>query len=361
MTTFPLEGVERLVIGGYTQEMGGSAAGLVVQVPDQARRSAATVSVIDTPSPSYVVAHPSRPWVFTAGEGSPAMVASLRIEESGQLVELSRVATGGDFACHLALSADARLLLASNYGSGSVSSFAIDGDGALSGPLDLLSFTGSGADPERQDAPHAHQALVVDDEILVCDLGTDRIHRLRVDGSGRFSRAAEPIHLPAGAGPRHAVVIEDRLVVACELNSELWVARRDVDGVGWVETQRLTTTRSNQKPRQPSGIVTDGRTVAVATRGPDTITTYAFDGDVLHPLTEVASGGAWPRALALRDRWLWVANQNDGTLTVLDLSDPAAPTPVLELSAPSATCVVLLPEAVPLTDVAASGVGGEIA
>ncbi len=344
----PLDGIDVLVIGGYTPEMEGSAAGLVVQAPDQTRRSATTVSVAESASPSYVVAHPSRPWLFTAGECSPATVGSYRIEESGELAELSRLATGGAYACHLAFTPDARLLLVSNYGSGSVSSFAVGEDGTLTGPLDVLSFTGSGPDADRQDAPHAHQTLIVGEEILVCDLGTDRIHRLRVDGSGRFSRAAEPIHLPPGAGPRHAVVVEDRLVVACELSSEVWVARRDGDG--WVEAQRLTTTRSTESPRQPSGIVTDGRTVAVATRGPDTIATFAVEDGTLRPLAEVACGGTWPRALTLRGRWLWVANQTDGTLTVFDLSDPAAPAPALELGAPSATCVVLLP-----------GVDGEIA
>jgi 6-phosphogluconolactonase (cycloisomerase 2 family) len=338
----PLGGVDRIVIGGYTREMDGSAAGLVLQVPDEKQRSATTVSVVETPSPSYVVAHPTRPWLFTAGEGSPATVASYRIEESDALTELTSLATGGDSACHLTLSSNNQLLLVSNYGSGSVSSFGIADDGALTGPLDVLSFTGSGADPERQDGPHAHQTIVVGDEILACDLGTDRIHRLRVDGAGRFSRAAEPIHLPAGAGPRHAVVVDDRLVVACELNAELWVGRREGDG--WVQTQRVSTTRAVKSPRQPSGIVTDGRTVAVATRGPDTVATYAIEDGALRPLAEVACGGAWPRALTLRGRWLWVANQNDGTLTVLDLDDPAAPTPVLELSAPSATCVVLLPD-----------------
>src|SRR4029079_12621626 len=136
--------------------------------------------------------------------------------------------------------------------------------------------------------------------------------------------------------------------VACELTSELWVARRDGDGDGdsWVETQRLSTTRATEDPRRPSGIVTNGRTVPVGTRGPDTITTYAVDDGALRPLAEVTCGGAWPRALTWRDSWLWVANQNGGTLTVLDLIDPAAPTPVLELSAPSATCVVLLPDVV---------------
>ena len=138
------------------------------------------------------------------------------------------------------------------------------------------------------------------------------------------------------------MVVQDRLIVACELNSELWVARRDGDG--WVETQRLSTTDVSGEPRQPSGIVSDGRTVVVATRGPDTITTFAMENGGLIRLAEASCGGAWPRALALRERWLWVANQHQGTVAVLDLEDPGAPVLVTDLEAPSATSVVVLPD-----------------
>jgi 6-phosphogluconolactonase len=292
-----------------------------------------------------VIADPSRPWLLVAGEGSPATVSSYRLNDSGRLDELSHLPTGGDHACHLALTDDHRHLLTANYGSGSVSSFAVGDDGTLTGPLDVVDFAGSGPDADRQDRPHAHQVLPVDGEVLVCDLGTDRIHRLRLDTSGRFSRAADPIHLPPGAGPRHAVIADDRLIVACELSSELWVARRDGDDPdhGWIETQRLSTTDATSGTRQPSGIVTNGRTVVVATRGPDTIATFGVHDGRLTRLAEVPCGGAWPRALTLHGRWLWVANTDGGSLTVLDLSDPAAPTLVSEFAAPSATCVVVLP------------------
>jgi 6-phosphogluconolactonase len=308
-----------------------------------------TASICPATSPSYVLAHPTKPWVFAAGEGAPATASSYRIDESGGLHELSTLRTGGEAACHLALTSDGAHLLVANYGSGSVTSFAVGDDGTLSGPLDHLGFTGSGPQVDRQEGPHAHQTLLVDSpdgtEVLVCDLGTDRIHRLALDPSGRFRRAADPVHLPPGAGPRHAVLVADRLVVACELNAELWVGRREGDA--WVESQRIATTAAAGSPRQPSGVASDGRTVVVATRGPDTVTTFDLTGGMLRVLAEVPCGGAWPRALTLRDRWLWVANQTSGTVTALDLSDPAAPTLALEFEAPSATCVALLPAAGP--------------
>jgi 6-phosphogluconolactonase len=342
--------LDRLVIGGYTAELDGNAPGLVVLSPPEpgagpgARPDVTDVARIA--APSYVIAHPAGPWVFSAGETAPAAVHSFAVDDAGRLTALSALPTGGDFACHLALSTDAGHLLVSNYGSGSVSSFAIGDDGTLSGPLDVLRFTGTGPDPDRQEGPHAHQVLVTGrgpagDELLVCDLGTDRIHRLGLDDAGRFHRAGGPIELPAGTGPRHAVIVADLLLVACELSSELWVGRRTGDG--WEQVQLVATTASTSNPRQPSGIVTDGRTVAVATRGPDTITTFAIGPDGVRRLAEVPSGGAWPRAIELRDRQLWVANQNDGNVTVLDLAEPADPRPLATFAAASATCVLLLP------------------
>ena len=352
--TDPYDGLQFVVIGGFTAELGGDAPGLVVAVPtgspadpddpDDPDDKIATRSVAEIAAPSWVLAHPIRPWLFTAGESTPAMVTSFGLDEAGHLHPLSAVSSGGAGACHLALSEDEAYLLAANYDSGSVSSFAIADDGTLTGPLDLLQLTGSGPDSERQDGPHAHQVLPLDGELLVCDLGTDRIHRLRLDPAGQFHRAADPILLPPGSGPRHAVVVGELLIVACELSSELWVGRRSDDG--WVELRVLSTTAATTSPRQPSGIVTNGRTVAVATRGPDTIATFAIEPGVgLRPLAEVASGGAWPRAIELRGDHLWISNQNSGRIAILDLSDPSAPTWVADFSAPSATCVVLLDDA----------------
>jgi 6-phosphogluconolactonase (cycloisomerase 2 family) len=353
----PFDGLRYVVIGGYTAELGGEAPGLVVAVPTGSRDDPVeTRSVAEIVAPSWVLAHPDRPWLFTAGESTPSTIESFGLDEAGRLHPLSSVPSGGAGACHLALSEDEAFLLAANYDSGSVSSFAIAGDGTLTGPVDLLQLTGSGPDAERQDGPHAHQILPLDGQLLVCDLGTDRIHRLRLGGDGVFHRAADPIVLPPGSGPRHAVVVGDLLIVACELSAQLWVGRRADDD--WTPIQLLSTTAATTEPRQPSGIATDGRTVVVATRGPDTISTFAIEQDGLRPLAEVGSGGVWPRAIDLRGDQLWVSNQNSGRVVVIDLADPAEPLRIVDFAAPSATCVVLLPVDIAETDRARDRVSG---
>ena len=165
--------------------------------------------------------------------------------------------SGGEVGAHLALSPDGRHLVVAHYGSGSVSSFAVDDRGRLSERLDLMTFDGSGPVPERQDGSRAHQVVFAGGELLVADLGTDRVHRLVLGADGRFRTGAEPIVLPAGSGPRHLVLIEDYLVVACELSAELWLGRRSDDG--WTEVQRVpASTVEIDKPIYPSALRADG-------------------------------------------------------------------------------------------------------
>jgi 6-phosphogluconolactonase len=342
MTSVVAEPITALVVGGYTAEAQGGAPGLRVLAPDSRTGAFVERQTVSLDSPSYLVLHPHRSLVLVATETAPATVASFAVAADGRLDELSRADVPGEFACHLAVSPGGDLLVVACYGSGSVASFRLDAEGRLSPCRDEIRFAGSGPDPERQEGSHAHQIVFDGSEVLVCDLGTDQIHRLHLDGHDRFS-VDEPVRLPAGTGPRHCVVLDDRLVVVGELSGDLWVGRR-ADG-DWSPTQQLRTSSAAPGTHlQPSGIATDGERVFVANRGPDTVSVFAWQGGELRRTAEFSCGGAWPRDLTVAAGMLWVANERSYTLTAypLDqLTDDAAP--ALTLPSPSPTRVVVLP------------------
>ncbi len=263
----------RVIIGGYTAEMGGSAIGvrsLVVDMGDDGAGNLDDAAELELTSPSYLIAHPEQPWLFAVTEGTPSLVHSLALAADGSLERLASRESGGEVGAHLALSPDSRYLVVAHYGSGSVSSFAVDERGRLSERLDLMTFDGSGPVPERQDRSRAHQVVFAGEELLVADLGTDRVHRIVLEADGRFRTSAEPVVLPAGSGPRHLVLIEDFLVVACELSAELWLGRRSDSG--WTEVQRVAaSTAEVDEPIYPSALRADGDQVFVANRGAGTI------------------------------------------------------------------------------------------
>jgi len=118
----------------------------------------------------------------------------------GRLERLTSRESGGEVGCHLALSPDGRYLVVAHYGSGSVSSFAVDNGARLSERLDLMTFDGSGPVAERQDRSRAHQVVFAGGEILVPDLGTDRVHRLALDADGRFRTRGRADRAARGIG-----------------------------------------------------------------------------------------------------------------------------------------------------------------
>lgn len=66
-------------------------------------------------------------------------------------------------------------------------------------------FTGKGPNPERQEGPHPHQAVLdpTGRFLLVPDLGTDQIHVYSFDAKTLKGTAQTPVKVPGGYGPRH--------------------------------------------------------------------------------------------------------------------------------------------------------------
>ncbi len=62
----------------------------------------------------------------------------------------------------------------------------------------------------RQEAPHAHQAVAYDDEVLVPDLGSNKIQKLKwvteSEGKGKWEDVGSIEGFEEGDGPRHVVV-----------------------------------------------------------------------------------------------------------------------------------------------------------
>lgn len=336
--------LRHVFVGGYTAESDGDAIGVTSLLNEGSGRRVRLESVSTMPltSPTWLTRHPVQPVLLAAQETTPGTVSSLRYESDGALALLSTVETGGDGACHVAVSPDGGYAIVASYLSGSLSTFAIADNGTLSEVVDTIQFAGSGPVSDRQAGPHAHQVVVVGDEVLCCDLGGDQIFRLLIDGEGRLLPTADPIRLPAGSGPRHLVTAHDHLVVACELSAQLVLLAPD-DGGGWRMAVSLgTSTRDGHI--QPSGIATDGSRVYVANRGVDTIGVFDLDpaAHTLTPVAEFDCGGAWPRDITLDGGLLWVCNQHSDTVTLFEVSPMPPVLPAAQLNLPSPTGVVLV-------------------
>lgn len=316
----------RFLVGCYTDGDGGEGVGLTVAAHDPASgawtvEQPAVGGVIV--SPTYLVAGPDGP-VLAVSETPDGAVHALRLTGSAGPSVVSSGSTGGDFPCHLAVDPSGRWVVSANYGSGSLAVHPLTADG-VGARAALVEHAGSGPDPDRQAGPHVHMIHYVTDTLLLAvDLGIDAIVAYRLDPNSGTLTETHRSALPAGFGPRHVVTLPgDRLAVAGELAGEIALAAVDRETGAVTVLDRRTGTAADEQ-YGPSAILAtaDGRFVLLANRGPDTVASFGVDGDRLVPVSEIPTGGEHPRDMTLVGDLIYVANQNDHTITVLEV-DPS--------------------------------------
>ncbi len=284
-------------------------------------------------APSWLV--PGRPGTPSAGRLYAALhlpegqVAVLTPQDTGPegdpsvpghdvgWVTSQLVPTGGSDTCHLNLNPAGTWLAAASYTSGTLTLVPVLEDGLLGDPVVVSAPAGSGPVPVRQEAPHLHFVLFLDDDrLLVTDLGADRIleYSIRDLIGADTSRPAAVHPLPAGTGPRHLALLPGlpeagiagpHLAVVGELDSRLHLLDLEPGPQGFTEVAVVPTHGPDQDPdtvrdNLPSHLVVspDGTLVYVANRGRDTIGVIRRSGTP-ELVAEVSCGGAWPRHIAL--------------------------------------------------------------
>lgn len=292
------------------------------------------LSALDTAAsverPTWVIAHPARPLLYAVSEigndgAAQGKVFGFAADGAGALRSLASPDSGGGGPTHLALDPVSNTLFAAHYGTGHVAALPIAADGAPGPVASVQRDTGSGPSP-RQKSAHAHgSALDPSGRILaVADLGADRVFLYRFD---RRTRTLAPnpatLELPAGHGPRHLAFdpAGKFLFLITELVPELRVYRWDAaHGTGTlVETLSTLAAPLEKASGAELRVSDDGHFVYVSNRVEDSIAGYAVDraSGKLREVTRVKTDKTpWSFSLAPGGRWLLVANQGAGTVTV---------------------------------------------
>ncbi|HXB47678.1 MAG TPA: beta-propeller fold lactonase family protein [Streptosporangiaceae bacterium] len=316
-----------LLIGGYTGDK-GSGTGITV-VDDNG-----VTSTVPAESPSWIARNPRLPVLYAVAEVDNGRVHAWSLEDGVPVAELgSSGDTGGSEPAHLSVDSSGKFLITANYSGGNISVHRLNDDGSIGPRTDLVQHSRHGEHP-RQAGAHPHMVRVVDNGVLIIDLGGDAIYQYRLgdDGTLELERI---ISAPAGSGPRHALPVADRYYVTAELSGEVLVYDLDARFLGAVPASMAGG------HNQPSELVSNGRYLYVANRGPNTVTVFALDGELPRYVTEVPVGD-WPRHIGLDGDLLYVANERSHEVMVLRI-DPATGIPALERSieVPSPTVVLL--------------------
>jgi 6-phosphogluconolactonase (cycloisomerase 2 family) len=319
----------RIYLGAYTY--GDPEQGVGVATADDASGALTLDAVTPAPDPTFLALDQSAGVLYAAGEGAEGQVFAYSLGQDGAITgELGASPSGGSGACHLSLHAGGGHLFVANYGSGSVAVVTLGEDGAPLEVSQVVQHTGSGPNPDRQEGPHAHMVLpdpAVPDRLLACDLGTDSVHVYAFDpAQGQLTREQE-VKMAPGSGPRHVALHPEAgaAYVLGELDSTLTICTYD-SATGELTPQSTVPLLPDDFP--PDGntaaevlVTSDGKFVYASNRGHDSIAAFAVEGTggtELRLLERTPCGGSGPRHVSLDadERWMFVANQNSGTVDV---------------------------------------------
>ncbi len=310
-------------VGGYGDDMKGTIPGIMAMRSTDVGTLELVGTAVETASPSYLTQRGDHVYAVAEGAGR---VDSFRRAGEHLLERDGSSPSGGTWPCSLEFFEGA--IAVANYFDGSVGLVGVDGRGAVTSLLESAAGSGSGPH-ERQNGPHAHAVLALDETTLLSvDLGSDRV---LVHGRGLSAGAS--VSLPAGSGPRDIVRHPSGLMyVLSELSHELFVLRWTGSALEIVSSVVVPGAMEGDAD---SAISVWGSYVYTGLRGSNrlSILRSSDDGTVIEPLGWVASEGDWPRHHAVDGNVLHVAHELSNSVASFRLGADGVPSLIAEPTA----------------------------
>jgi len=205
-------------------------------------------------SPSWIASHPTnRSILFSTFENSYGEVGSFTVDSMGKLTKAASVSSGGQNPAHLAALSSGTEIFVTNYNSGTAESIPLLSDNLRFGnPGAVTTFSGSGPNRDRQTSSHPHEVIEGNGELLVPDLGSDKVWRLVKDGSTNNYQNVGFIQQVAGSGPRHGVFKDGQLYTLHELDNTL--TQQTLPAIGSSASPVTVASLSILPPNAPSGL-----------------------------------------------------------------------------------------------------------
>lgn len=200
-----------MLVGTYTS---GTSKGIYSFRFDEENGTTTPLSEVEVENPSYLAPSADGKFIYAVSEFNDERAAANALafdKEKGTFQLLNTQKTGGEDPCYIITNGN--YAITANYSGGSVTFFPIAKDGSLLPASDILTFSGSGPDKERQEKPHLHCVRITPDGkyLLADNLGTDQIHKMTINPNANAENKepflAEGYHaaysVETGSGPRH--------------------------------------------------------------------------------------------------------------------------------------------------------------
>jgi len=313
-------------------------------------------------NPAFLAIDPAKRFLYAVNESGEflgkkggGLTAFAIDQNTGALNKLNEVTTPG-VPCHLSVHPTGKAVLAANYGGGNVVIYPVKKDGKLGEVSDVQQHTGKGADPRRQEGPHAHCVMLdaAGQYAFAPDLGIDKIMIYKVDAVKAKLKPNGFATLNPGAGPRHFAFhpTYDFAYVISELNSTMTTFRYDKSKGALTELQTLSTLPEGYRNSSYCADVhvhPSGKFLYGSNRGHNSIVIYSIDDSTgrLTLIGHESTRGNWPRNFGIdpTGQFLLVGNQNSNSIATFKIDEQTGKLSphgdLLEIPAP--VCLKFIP------------------
>lgn len=347
-------------VGTYTNDPAEGIYHLRLDLESGALEQVGETKPVD--NPFFVIVDSQRQRLFATtsddgADGDSGGVISYGIDAaSGALTQIGQQSSQGSFPCYVDLTADGRCLVVGNYESGSVAALPVGADGQLQPASCVVQHSGSSVDPERQEGPHVHSAVLDPSgrHLFAADLGTDQVVAYGLDAvAGSLSPADPPFAaVQAGAGPRHLAFHPARhfAYLANELDNTFSVFSCDEANGALSTIQTISMVPEGYDGTSYAAdvqILPSGDFLYGTNREHNSIVIFHIDqGTGLLDLVDHQACEPWPWNLAIdpTSTWLLSANRDGDCVTVFRIdrsSGRLAPTDQ-RVDLPKPVCVEFL-------------------
>lgn len=295
----------------------------------------------ETANPSFVALHPNRRYLYAVNEvqkyngPNSGGVSAFSIDRAtGKLTFLNEVPSRGADPCYIIVDHSGKWVLVANYTGGSIAVFPVLADGKLGDATTFIQHTGHGANPQRQEAAHAHSIDLSPDErfAFVDDLGLDELLVYKFDKSKGSLTPNDPPYakLDPGAGPRHFALHPSGkfAYVVAEMGSTVNAFAVDLKAGALSRLQTISTLPKDFKAENDDAeihIHPSGRFLYASNRGHDSIAVFAIDRTkgTLTKIDDVPTEGKIPRSFEIdpTGKYLLAENQKSDDIVLFRIDD----------------------------------------
>jgi 6-phosphogluconolactonase len=326
-------------VGTYTNDNGKNtkSKGIYAYRFDSATGQVTSLGLAaEATNPSFVAIHPSGRYLFAvnelgnySGPNSGGVSAFSVDQATGKLTFLNEVPSRGADPCYIIVDHTGKFVLVANYTGGSVAVFPIGADGKLGEASAFVQHSGHGANPQRQEGPHAHSIDLSPDNrfAFVDDLGLDELFTYKFDSAKGTLTPNDPpfAKLDDGSGPRHFALHPNNkfAYVVSEIKGTVTVFAHDASAGTFRQLQTVTTLPKDYKgPIEDAEIEVhpSGKFLYASNRGESNdIAIYKIDEGkgTLTPLENVPTGGRTPRNFAIDPTGKFLLAENAGSDSIV--------------------------------------------